>query len=113
MATREQKARIVELGFEGMPRKDIAAEVGVAVRVVYETIAQARRNGRPVPRVRPGSPDPRPRVHVDVAVLDRLRPHAERRDIPVREIAAMILATVAAEDMVDAVLDDGGADGHP
>lgn len=108
MTKAEQRKRIIALALDGMQRRDIADEVGVIRRRVYEVIADARRQGVPIPpaKVGPISGDVRPRVHVTPEVLARLRPHAERRQMHVRELAAAILAAVGTENLVDAVLDD-------
>ena len=44
---------------------------------------------------------------LSIDVLDALRPAAERRKITVAELVRRIVATVADEGMVDAVMDDG------
>lgn len=41
-----------------------------------------------------------------VDLLDRLRPHADRRGITVNALARRIIDTVADDDLIDAILDD-------
>lgn len=46
-------------------------------------------------------------VTVSLSTLERLRPHARRRDLSVEALVRAIVDVVALEEMVDAVLDDG------
>lgn len=59
----------------------------------------------------PAPPNPRRQpdhrsVAFEIEVLESLQPDAERRGIHVGELVRRIVATVAKEGMVDAVLDD-------
>ena len=42
-----------------------------------------------------------------VEILDRLRPHADRRGISANELARRIVDAVAEDNLIDAVLEDG------
>lgn len=108
MITREQRDRIIELAQTGKARRDIAVEVGVDRVSVYGVVAYARQCGTDIPRAMTGKPvrDHRPRVLVPPEVLEILRPHADRREMAVRDLAAEILTTVACSGLVTAILDD-------
>lgn len=51
-------------------------------------------------------PDDKGRIAVPAATIERLAPHATKRKITIRELVNRILASVATDDLVDAVLDD-------
>lgn len=106
--TRRQRDRIIAMAKAGTARRDIADEVGVDRMSVYGVISYARQCGEDIPRPLTGKMvrDARPRVLVSAEVLELLRPHAARREMPVRDLAAEILSAVACSNLVDAVLDD-------
>lgn len=108
MITPQQRDRIIALARAGMARRDIADEVGVGRLSVYSAIAYARKCGTdiPVAHTEKQVRDLRPRVLVSAEVLELLRPHAMRREMPVLDLAAEILSAVACSNLVDAVLDD-------
>ena len=100
--------RIIDMAMQRKSRQDIAAEVGVQVSYVYGVICRARKAGTEIPRPFDGhiKGDKRPRVLVEQDVLERLRPHAERRACEVRELACTLITRIAVDGLVDAVLDD-------
>ena len=109
MLSDAQRARIVALAKDGAQRVDIAREIGCSRQTVYTVICAARQRGEAIPHGAAGRDaqwDRRPRVFVDRALLDRLQPHADARAVPVRDLARLILTTVARDNLVNAILDD-------
>ncbi|WP_375263230.1 hypothetical protein [Palleronia sp.] len=94
-------AAVVAFRQTGIPTKDIAARVGVSEGTVAALEASARRQRPKRPAEANGKT-----VLFPNDILDRLRPHAERRGTTQNELARRIVETVIDENMVNAVLDD-------
>lgn len=89
-------AAVLAMRAAGMKPSEIARICRISVRSVAALEHSARRRkGRP--------------IRLDHAVLAALAEPARRRGLYPEQLAARIVATVAAEGMVDAVLDDGSA----
>ena len=86
---------------QGVPTREIARRLGVAVKTVSALEQSAARTRR----IRPAEEMGRT-VVVPVDVLDALAPHAARRGLSVNALVRRIVETVADEGIVDAVLDD-------
>lgn len=105
------RSQIVSMAQNGRPPREIAAQLGIDATRIYNTLAEERRKGIPIPRFRGGpSGIYHKRVHVDGAVLDAFEPAARARHMTCHELAAELLAVLANDpDLIEAVLDDGGA----
>lgn len=100
--------RIVALARTGLPPRDIARELGKPATYVRDCLSAARRLGQDVPRFKAsGLPLGQfAKVTVRMDVIEKLAADADYRGLTAHELAALILTTVAAEGLVDAVLDD-------
>lgn len=88
-------AAVLAMRAAGMKPREIACICRISVRSVAALEHSARRRkGRP--------------IRLDLAVLTALAEPARRRGLYPEQLAARIVATVAAEGMIDAVLDDDG-----
>ncbi|MDK3072731.1 hypothetical protein QO034_06385 [Sedimentitalea sp. JM2-8] len=89
---------------------DIAARLGMTPDQVYNSISRARSRGEDIPPFsRKTSVGRSRRLFIPTHVLDLLAPHAQARQTDMFDLAGRIIAVVAEENMIDAVLDDGGA----
>ena len=75
--------------------------MGISPNTVSGLLGSARRQRRSKPAERHGKT-----ILFPDDVLDRLRPHAERRGISCNELARRLVETSIEEGMIDAVLDD-------
>ena len=87
---------------QGLTTREIAGRFGISTSAV----TALELGGGGCRAVRPSERLGRT-VVLSIDVLDALRPAAERRKITVAELVRRIVATVADEGMVDAVMDDG------
>lgn len=91
---------IRELALAGMRPVHIAPLIGRQRNYVARALCDMRRAGEPIPRFTSGPPPVRLRT-------DRLIQAARERNISLSELTAKLLDRIAADDLVDAVLDDG------
>lgn len=97
---------ILDLARANVPPRDIAEQLGVTVRRVYNVCHWHRSEGHDVP-VYQGRENQRiGRVLIRPEVLESLRRHAVPRGLTERQLAAELLAAVVEGDLVNAVLDD-------
>lgn len=107
----EIEQQIVRLARDGVSSRDIATAVGVNRQTVYRKVKLLRERGVEVPNFTVyGKSQPRRRVPLKPDTRDLLMPHAMRRGCDVIDLAESILVRVAEDDLVAAVLDDGGCD---
>ena len=114
-ATREARDRaIVQMAIAGVPPHGIERKIVVARHTIYMVLARARRDGAAVPFFSTAG-EPRgkslsglSRVMVRADIVARLGDAAQRRGVDVERLARRLIETVVEEDLVDAVLDDGG-----
>lgn len=116
--TPEMRERIIALGLQGKRPREIANEVGGGIRPNYVSVllSQARGRGVRIPycredKIEPVAPSPaRGRtlsIDLDVATFKYLSSAAARRDVTISYVVAEMLTTIAKDDMIDAVLEDG------
>lgn len=98
---RSRTAAVVALRGQGLHDAEIADRIGIPAQTVGALAASAKRAKRPAER------DGRT-VVFPVDILDRLRPHADRRGISCNELARRLVDIAAEEGMIDAILDDAG-----
>ncbi|RBO54047.1 hypothetical protein DSD19_06175 [Rhodovulum sp. BSW8] len=96
----------------GIPPRVLAAEYGVAPRVLHQMLKDARRAGEDIPRFANGAPALSPDMtrmtcRIGRATRAALVPAAQARGLSVAELAGALLAAIAEGALVDAVLDDG------
>ncbi len=103
---------ILRLAQKRLPPKEIANRLGLERRQVAGSLARLRKNGEAIPEYSRKCSRKRCRVSVEPHVHDNLTSFADARGCEVSEIAALILDRVVLDDLVEAVLDDGGADGR-
>ena len=108
---RSLTAAVLALRAQDLPPEAIAERVGAEVATVRVILSRAKQ--QPCWRF-PRSDDRRCRqVRIDLDVLLALHPEAKKRHMPVNVLVRHLLATVADEGLVDAVLDDGAEAGRP
>lgn len=98
-------AAIEALRAQHLDTRAIARKIGISPKDVAALEASKVRT-----RKQRGASYDRPTnasITIDPDLRMALRPHAIRRDVSVERLARRIIDTVAYEDMVDAVLDDG------
>lgn len=105
----------IRMAQQGIPPRDIAAHFNVSNERVWNLLSNARRSGHDIPRFHGGwVRDSRLswcQVGLPPMARAALAAAAERRGLKVNDLAARLLEVIALDGMVDAVLDDGGADG--
>lgn len=89
---------------QGMPRAQIAAQMGIARWEVDALLHQAKRRKYPAPV--PDRRGGRRHTHLPMGTLDGLRPHASKRGVSPAELARRLLAAAVAGNLIDAILDD-------
>ena len=106
--------RILDLACKGHPPREISAMMGMDANTVSGLLCYERRKGNAIPHFKTG---PGLVGHTRFVILDPPRglrdaliPHAEARGVTVSELAGALLKTLARDDLVDAILDDGDAD---
>lgn len=92
-------AAVMALRKKGMTDAAIAERMGIDINAVSALAASGRRAKRPA-EVQGKT------VVFPIDILDRLRPHADRRGISCNELARRLIETAIDEGMIDAVLDD-------
>lgn len=102
---------IAQLGVRGHRPGEIAERLGIPVQRVYRAFLIARRNGIKVPKYDTnGLRHTQSRLMIAPELRGALAPHATARGLNTGELARRILHRVAEDGLIDAVLDDGGAD---
>jgi hypothetical protein len=111
-APRGRHADVVALAAEGVPPREIVKRLGIPSGTVHGHLWRARRDGTlKITFPRGGFRGREPGSTIVVmprAVADLIRPAAEARGLTVCALATAVLARVAVDRLVDAVLDDGG-----
>lgn len=104
-------AAIAHLRGQGMTAAQIAKKIGIDVKSVSALEASAHRKRGTERTIRQAAPSTAKQhtVCVDNDVLRALRPHAARRNVSVNALVRLLLATIADDDLVNALLDDGDA----
>lgn len=96
----------------GMPPRDIAEHLEIDPEAVHYELRVARNRGTAFQSFRPG---PRQRefriLRIAPDVMQSLVAAADVRDIPTARLAEKLLEQIATDDLVDAVLNDGGENG--
>ncbi len=90
---------------EGLTPEDAARITGLKLATCRSYFSIVRRNN-PFRHRRPSN-NGRRAIWIDVDVLDRLQPYATDRRLPMPEFVRDLLSTIADEQLVTAVLDDG------
>lgn len=103
---------VVKMAQGGMAPAEIAQETGVTINTVYGDIYNARKAGIQLPEF----PRGRTRMmshnlYLPVRVLSTLEAAAKERELTVHSLAGMILTTIANDNLITAVLDDGDTHG--
>lgn len=105
--------RTLELAMKGLGPAEISRRTGRSVGAVKAAIARARKAGdldaghmKTGRKPMDGEPTEPIQIRAKAWVADYLQPHAEARGITVNRLASRILEAIAADEIVDAVLDD-------
>lgn len=99
---------VVNMALDGRRPPEIAAELAIHITTVYEKIGQARRKGVAIAKFScKGRTQPKRRASMPPSVQDALAPYAEARGVTVIELGERLLASVARDQLADAILDDG------
>lgn len=101
-------AAVAALRAEGLATADIACRIGVEAKTVSALEASAARVVRQSQPARSGDQLGRS-VLIPFEDYAALRPHAARRAVTVDQLVRALVEVIAQDEMVDAVLDDGGA----
>ncbi|TDE40953.1 hypothetical protein [Antarcticimicrobium sediminis] len=108
----ERHKQVIALAVEGVPPRLIAEQLSLDSEAVYYELRNARRRGTQIPRFRCGRrPNEFRMLRLEPEAMRPLATHALARGMPTARLAERLLERIAADDLVDAVLDDGGADG--
>lgn len=86
-------AAVLALRAQGKSNQDIARAAGISTNHVAQIYSMSVRQTT--------------LVRVSRGTLERLRPLADKRRVAVEVLAQQIIETVAAENLAEAVLDDG------
>lgn len=110
-----ERDEIIALARQGNPPREIAARMGLDANTVSCLLSYERRKGAPIPYF-PTGPGRIGRTRFVICdppagLREALAPHAAARGMSISELAGALLLAITRDDLVDAVLDDGGADG--
>jgi len=94
---------VLALRGKGLDTSEIAESIGIEIKTVVALECSAARSARR--HKRPSEQQGRTIVF-PVDVLGSLRPHAQARGITVNKMVRDIVAAVADDELVDAILDD-------
>lgn len=95
---------VIALRGQGFSTRHIAGRLGIGVGTVSaleHSAGRGKRTSRPAEQL--GRT-----VVFPIDILAALGPHAAKRNMHPNSLARLIVETVVDDDMVDAVLDDGG-----
>lgn len=95
---RSKTDAVADMTARGMRAPQIAAALGITESSVGAYLANVRRRKRP--RM----------FGIDHTILDKLEPHAKQRGIATSELIRRLIRRIAADGLVDAVMDDREAD---
>lgn len=101
-------AAFAKMDAEGVTPEQAAELTGLKLSTCRSYFAIVRRNN-PYRHRRP-SPRGRKAYWIDIDVIEALQPHADARRLPMSEFIRELLATIADEQLVAAVLDDGATE---
>ncbi len=110
-----RRETVIELALKGILPRDIAARTGLSLNTVYSDLREARRKGQNIPRFVGGLRTGESRaqfVSFQLRLEDTrtLEAHAGARGMSVQTLAKRLLERIERDDLVTAVLDDGGGD---
>lgn len=94
---------VLALRSQGLSRAEVGARIGISEGTVaaLEFSGARRKHGT-------AGATGACRVEIGGGVADLLRSAAEARRVSVERLAADLLEAIACDDLIDAVLDDGG-----
>lgn len=101
--------RAAAMALRGLSIGEIAQAMRIKPNSVTNYLTCARRAGLAVPKCKPG-PTPKSglsTLRISTDLVSRLRPHAVARHLNISELASQLLSEIAADGLVDAILDDG------
>lgn len=108
---RTKTAAIVDLAMKGASRTEISAQVGATMGTISAILSKARRDGQPIPKAKSGRKTVihcgRKTVNFQSSTIDALIPEAAARGIEVADLIRDLVATIAEDRIVGAILDDG------
>lgn len=108
----ERYRQVVAMALQHTPPRVIADRLELDPEAVHYELRKARTNGVEIPPFRCGrSPREFRTLRLAPVCMRPLVAHAQARRMPTVKLAERLLERIAADDLVDAVLDDGGADG--
>lgn len=100
---------IIAMAKQGIPPRDIAPKAQRTVDAIYNVISHARRTGHDIPPLPHSGRRPK-LTNVAPSLEQKLRAFSEPRGITVKQLVTRLLEIIVADDLVDAILDDGGVD---
>ena len=109
--TKEQRDQIKALAKGGTPPRHIRPQVpGVTMYDIYATIQAERARGIIIPPFQRGDgARTKQTVEIGRGTLERLTPYADARKIAPATLLRALLRAILDGNLVEAVLDDGGA----
>ncbi|MGJ8609678.1 MAG: helix-turn-helix domain-containing protein [Octadecabacter sp.] len=102
-----QYEAIVRAAKSGETPKEIAARLDLKRSIVYGILKNERGNGEDIPSFKGnhGRPVGTMTVTLSLEQINQIKPAATRYRMHPRELAKMVLATVIADNLYEAVLD--------
>lgn len=107
----ELRARVIKLAQSGMCYSDIAWQTNLQAKQIHSIVHYARRCGTTIPHYNPGIPKLSLRVFLPALLTAEIRKIAAKRDETPEDLVRQIVGFVVNDNLVDAVLDDGGSNG--
>ena len=101
-------AAILHLHNRGLGASTIAHDVGSTPRSVRVQLSRAHLKPHPEATSRSGGGPQF--LELPPELVTELRPHASRRGLTCAVLAALLLDTIVADDLIDATLDDRGCE---
>lgn len=103
---------VIDMALDGVRPAEIEARTGLSINTIYHDLYQARKQGQDIPNFTAGRQRaPRNKVRVTLTVSKDLEAQALSRDLTVKQLAECLLSRIVEDDLVVAVLDDGGRHG--
>lgn len=111
-APSKRRAEIVAMADRGVTPREIAVRLRLQPQTIHHYLWLARRECETTARFKAGSPAEvgSSRAIISRELAERLRPAAHARGLTVPALAKSILARVADDGLIDAVLDDANGE---
>ncbi len=102
------RKQVVDMAIKGVRPAEIATRTGLSINTIYCDLSAARKDGVDIPKFTTGRARGLSKGRrVTLSVPRSLEAQAILRGINTGQLAELLLARIASDNLVDAILDDG------